>query len=179
MITKLNLEPARESDRKKIHQWLLNWNNGSVYDELPTYDEYCQEEDDYFYDGSEPEKGMYYIIKSNSQEVGCISYTCYHLKPKTAELDIWLKDESVTGNGYGMSAITLLCEDLHIRFNINTFLIRPSKKNLQAIHVYKKCSFIEMTEDISEYMKPEFLEEFGPGDCGIEGTENLILHYKG
>jgi len=33
-----------------------------------------------------------------------------------------------------------------------------------------------MTNDISAYMKTEFLEIYGPGDCGIEGTENLIKH---
>jgi len=171
---KIVLVPAKPADRKKVYNWLCNWNDGTVFTDLPSFEEMQTEEEEYFYNGSSPEKGMYFIIESGEEETGCISYTCYHLKPGIAEFDIWLKDESVCGNGFGNMVIQLLLEKIKTDLGIHTVLIRPAKKNIRAVKAYKKCGFKEMIEDISAYMKPEYLEQYGPGDCGIEGTENLI-----
>jgi len=172
----LVLAPAKPADRKKIYDWLCNWDDGIVYTDLPSFEEMKAEEEDFFYDGSAPEKGMYFIINSGEEEIGCISYTCYHLFTGIAEFDIWLKDESVCGKGYGNRAINLLIDEVKGKLNIHTILIRPSKKNIRAVRAYQKCGFEKMTENISVYMKPEYLEQYGPGDCGTEGTENLIKH---
>ena len=172
---KIVLIPAKPADRRKIYSWLCSWNDGIVYTDLPSFEEMQAEEEDYFYDGSAPEKGMYYIIKSGEIEAGCISYTCFHLKPGIAEFDIWLKDESVCGKGFGSYAIQLLLEKVKTDLDIHTVLIRPAKNNTRAVEAYKKCGFSEMTEDISVYMKAEYLKQYGPGDCGVEETENLIL----
>jgi diamine N-acetyltransferase len=177
-IEHISLSPATPKDRKKIYNWLRNWNNGFVYEEIPSYSAMCEEKEDYFYNGSSPEKGMYFMIKSGNEDAGTISYTCFHLKPGVAEFDIWLKDESVCGKGIGYNAIKLLFKEVRNKLGIHTVLIRPSKKNLRAIHVYKKCGFSAMTADISAYMKPEFLDKYGPGDCGSEGTENMIKHFQ-
>ena len=167
------LLPAQSEDRRKIYVWLCGWSDRAVYKEHPSLEEMMDEED-YFYDGSSPEKGRYFIIKADQEEVGCISYTCFHLKSGVAEFDIWLKDESVCGKGYGNQAIMLLLDHVRSMLKIHTVLIRPYRKNHRAIHVYKKCGFVPMLLPISAYMKEEFLEIYGAGDCGVEDTENLI-----
>lgn len=170
---KVALSPARPDDRRKFYAWLCGWSDRTVYKELPSLKQ-MMDEDDYFYNGSAPEKGMYFIIHAGHEEIGCISHTCIHLKSGVAEFDIWLKDESVCGKGYGYQTIMLLLDHVRNMLKIHTVLIRPYRQNRRAIHVYKKCGFVPMVLPISAYMREEFLETYGAGDCGAEDTENLI-----
>lgn len=34
------------------------------------------------------------IIQDGDEEIGCVCYACFHLKPQKAELDIWLKEKN-------------------------------------------------------------------------------------
>ena len=43
-----------------------------------------------------------FIIMNDQEAVGFISYSAFHLKPHSAELDIWMKDEANCGKGFGM-----------------------------------------------------------------------------
>jgi diamine N-acetyltransferase len=107
--------------------------------------------------------------------VGCISYTCFHLRPGVAEIDLWLADESLCSKGYGTAAIRTLLDWLARELGIHTALIRPSRQNARAIRAYEKCGFSPMPGDIADCMLPEFLAPYGEGDFGEGGTVNLAL----
>lgn len=174
----VHLEPTEPQDRPRLYRWLAGWSGRGVYSHLPDYETFAQDNGDFFFNGSRPEMGRYLLIRSGEEDIGCISYTCYHLKLGIAEFDIWLKEESQCSRGCGPEAIRLLLHHVRRTLGIHTVLIRPSRQNRRAISAYEKCGFRRMEGLIDDYMQQEFLERYGPGDEGTEGTENLILHLE-
>lgn len=76
----------------------------SNYSENPilTYEEFCDKGyDEYYFMGSKPEGGRGFLIVNNGEPIGFISYSCFHLKPSIAELDIWMNCEDNCGKGFG------------------------------------------------------------------------------
>ena len=76
----------------------------SNYSENPilTYEEFCDRGyDEYYFMGSKPEGGRGFLIVNNREPIGFISYSCFHLKPSIAELDIWMNCEDNCGKGFG------------------------------------------------------------------------------
>lgn len=119
------------------------------------------------------------IISSDNEEIGCLCYATFHLKPKKAELDIWLKAREYCNKGNGTKALTMLCEYLESDLEIKDFIIRPAEKNVRAVRAYEKVGFkkVEVADrekTISEYLLPEFIIEYGEGDYGFEDTEVMI-----
>lgn len=176
-------------DRKKAYEWLhhsdfspfLNELLGYSPETLPTFQEFKEDYEDFFFSDLSPEKGRAYIIilKDNDEEkeVGFISYTGFGLIEGTAELDIWLKSLDYTGKGYGTSALKSLCSKL-MKNGFHTLIIRPCIKNIRAINSYKKVGFVESIFEPEKYYKKEFISEYAQGDCK-DGDKFMILKKKG
>jgi RimJ/RimL family protein N-acetyltransferase len=170
------LKGAGLEDRKNAYEWLyfsdfspfLNELTGYSPDNIPTFQEFKYDYEDFFFNDSSPEKGRAYIIilKENDEEeeIGFISYTGFGLMEGIAELDIWLKSLDYTGKGYGTSALTILSSEL-LKEIFDTLIIRPCAKNIRAIKSYKKIGFVESVFKPEKYYRQEHIEEYAPGDC--------------
>ncbi len=218
----VTLQPAVQADRRRFYDWLRRFDGTPAHDGLPDFETFSGDEQDFFFDGSAPEKGRYFVIVATDarpddaqggarlsgqpaqpvtpvtpvttdphvtaappgqhgpvgRDVGCISYTCFHLKLGVAEIDLWLADESLCSKGYGTVAIRALLDRLGRELGIHTALIRPSRENARAIRAYAKCGFSPMPGDISDYMLPQYLAPYGEGDFGEGGTVNLALRLE-
>lgn len=189
-ILMIELREAAFEDRKKTYQWLyysdfsdfLNKLQGVTKETIPSYEEFKADYEDYYFDGSQPEKGRCYIIvredKGINEDIGIISYTSFHLLDKITEFDIWLKELSYTGHGYGTEAILKLTSLVKDR-GYEKIIIRPSKHNKNAIKSYKKAGFVEEQLKPQKYYRVEYIDEFAEGDCGarggcVPGTISLI-----
>jgi len=179
---KINLIPATLSDRRNIYDWCFHCETSKSHCGLPdfpdvvipTYEEFYDDYVEYFFTGAKPEKGRGFMIVSESEQVGFISYTCFHLKPHMAELDIWMGSESHCGKGFGTDAIVSLCDYLSRTLGIREFIMRPSIENERAIKSYKKSGFEESDKLPSEYLLDEYMELYGAGDYG-EGGDILLV----
>lgn len=111
----------------------------------------------------------------NGQEaVGFISYSAFHLKPHSAELDIWMKDEANCGKGFGNDAILALSNYLNQQFAIKLLILAPSTKNIRAIKSYEKSGFKRTNKNMSEFLLEDYQSLYGAGDYGVTGTAILI-----
>ena len=182
----IELIPAVIDDRRNVYDWCFHSETSKSHCGLPdfpdvvipTFEEFCDDYVDYFFTGARLEKGRGFMIVSGGVQVGFISYTCFHLKPHKAELDIWLNSETHCGKGFGTDAIISLCEFLNETLRINEFIMRPSVKNERAVKSYKKSGFEETDEAPSDYLLEEYMELYGDGDYGEGGDVLLVKRLK-
>jgi RimJ/RimL family protein N-acetyltransferase len=78
---------------------------------------------------------------------------------KRTELDIWLRNQSECGKGYGSDALEALCTYLHERFGVEEFMVQPSGRNPRAIRAYEKAGFLRLNLPIKQAR-----ELWGPND---------------
>jgi len=181
----IELIPAGITDRENVYNWCFHSETTKSHAGppdfpdmiIPTYKEFYEDYTDYFFTGTEPEKGRGFIITHEGAQVGFISYTCFHLKQHKAELDIWFNSEAHCGKGLGTDAIVSLCDFLNKTLEIQEFIIRPSVKNTRAVKSYKKSGFEEAAELPGNYLLDEYKELYGDGDYGAGGDVFLVKKY--
>ena len=163
----VQLRPACLSDRRDVYSWLAESDvtasmmGPPAYPESPppTWDEFCTDYEQHFFDGSAADVEASYIIEAGGEPVGHVNYEVRDLPVRCAELDIWLRSERDTGHGYGPDALAALTEHLHSTLGVSTFLLRPSARNHRAIRAYQKAGFVIVS------MTPKQQDEiYGPGD---------------
>ncbi|GAI86358.1 unnamed protein product [marine sediment metagenome] len=172
----VTLRPAIEQDKYEIFKWLAEsdvtvsmMGPPKFPDNLvPTWEEFCADYKQYYFDDSAPELGRCFVIMVNDIPVGQVNYNDIHQNKHRTELDIWMSCEMNCGKGYGPDAIQALCEYLFQTYGVIEFVIRPSERNPRAVHAYKKAGFRRI--DISH---EELIIEYGPGD-----THDTVLLIK-
>lgn len=181
----INIRHAHLDEKYKTFQWLSLSDTAVMHMGKPNFPEspapnwaqFQEDFEDFYFQEDGREKGSVMIINLNKEEIGCLCYALFHLQTGRAELDIWLKAQKYCGHGYGTGALEKMTEYLKSDMNINKFIIRPSKKNISAIKSYQKAGFFEVNDKkavISEYLLPEYLEEYAEGDYGFENTTVMI-----
>lgn len=180
------LRPASIEERDMIYQWMTESNITPFLfgdEHIPTWDEFLDDYQEFYFDGSAPEKGRGFTIIYGDIPIGFISYAAFHLAEHKAELDIWMRNEENCGKGIGSSAIRILCNYLRDTIGTNEFLILPSAKNGRAIRAYEKAGFIRInmnkkSEIIKEYLNENFLKEKHDYDYIYSNWDNLLLVKK-
>lgn len=180
----VELVPASLDKRHDIYNWCFNadtskYHAGEEFQsiEIPTFEEFCEDYEDYYFTGEKIDHGRGFIIVADGVEVGFTNYACLHLKPYMAELDIWLNSEKHLGKGYGVDAITALCDYLHSQLGVKELILRPSRKNEGAVKSYKRAGFEEADITPSYYLLDEFVDVYGSGDYGEEETVTMIKRF--
>jgi RimJ/RimL family protein N-acetyltransferase len=182
----IKLRHATIIEKKKTYEWLCLSDTASLHmgepdypeSSIPNWIEFQDDFEDFYYLESGRKKGSVMIIESDEEEIGCLCYACFHLKPNTAELDIWLKEKKFCGKGFGPQALQLLVKYLIERRDVKNFIIRPSEKNIRAIAAYEKVGFVRTNNKentIKEYIIDKYVGEYGAGDYGYENTAILIM----
>jgi len=171
---KIELIPATLSNRRIVYEWgfasdITKFLAGPPHypdQSIATWEEFCEDYVDYYFDDSQPEKGRGYIINFNGDYVGFISYSS---SLTYTELDIWMRDELNCGKGLGTDAIITLGNYLNKKMLARKLVIRPSIKNIRAIKAYLKAGFkkTELTNEQIETL-------YGEGDYGFAGDILLI-----
>lgn len=175
---KVELRPARESDRKKIFIWLTRSDLTSSimgppdYPDfaIPTWEEFCAEYPLSYFNASGDGSGRNYIIVMNEEEIGTIGYDLLDRRKDRVVLDIWMRSDKDCGKGCGSDALTTLCGHLHRTYGVTTFMICPSARNKRAIAAYRKAGF----EVIRLLDSGAQLKEFGR----TEYDDNILMTKK-
>ncbi|MDN5200326.1 GNAT family N-acetyltransferase [Fulvivirgaceae bacterium BMA10] len=161
--TLTTLRPATMNDKRAIYQWMAESDLTSLMigppnfpdHPIPTWEEFLDDYEDYFFDGSKPLLGHSFIIELNEQPIGQINYGEIYPDDQVTELDIWLSARKYIGKGYGTDALITLCSYLHQKFHVKKFMIAPSERNIGAIKAYKKAGFMPTT-DRPVYFRPDY-----------------------
>lgn len=90
---KIALIPAAPQDRIRVYEWLTRSDLTSSMvgppdfpdHPVPSWEEFCEDYADYFFDGSEPYKGRSFLIEYGDVTAGHINYA-YDEKEHVAEL---------------------------------------------------------------------------------------------
>ena len=182
----IELKPAFMEDRSKIYQWMASSNITSFLfdkEEIPTWEEFLEDYQDFYFDGTAPEKGGGFIIVYKEIPIGFISYASFHLAQNKTELDIWMSGQENCEKGIGSKVIRMLCDYLMSDLEINEFLIIPSINNPRAIRAYEKAGFErvskgEKIEIMKKSLREDFLKESHDYDHIYSDEENLLLIKK-
>lgn len=181
----IRIRHANVEEKKKTYEWLALSDTACMHmgepdypgSPAPDWQEFQEDFEDFYYLESGKNKGAVMIIENDGEEIGCLCYACFHLKPGRAELDIWLKEKRLCGHGYGTEALLQLIQYLSDELFIERFIIRPSEKNQRAIAAYEKVGFVrarDKAQTVKDYLSEEYLEEYGEGDYGFQNTAVLI-----
>jgi diamine N-acetyltransferase len=126
---------------------------------VPTWEEFCEDYQSYYFDVSRPTRGKCFIIMAGDRPVGQINYNEIDRQKRRTELDIWMGREVDCGKGYGPDALEALSKYLFETFEVVELVIRPSARNRRAIRAYAKAGFqqVRLSSERQE-------TEHGPGD---------------
>lgn len=185
----ITIRHASIDEKRKSYEWLYQSDTTPMHSGAPDYpenpvaswEEYLSNFVDFYFTEDGRKQGSLLIIENDGEEIGNICYSCFHLYPRMAELDIWLKAKEYCGHGYGSAALKELIRYLNVEFDINKFIIRPSEKNKQAIRAYEKSGFKRVEDKkakkaaVKEYILPQYLDEYSDGDYGFDNTATLTL----
>lgn len=166
---RIRLRPAVLGDRWQIFQGLARSDVTQILLGHPSqtstpllgYDEFSDDYKQHFFDDSNPEGGRCFVIEIevDGQAAGQVNYNDIERAQSRTELDIWMFSEQYCGHGYGSEALSLLCDYLQSRLDVEGFYIKPSASNPRAIRCYEKAGFRRST--LSD---EEALREYGPKD---------------
>lgn len=146
---------------------------------IPGYPEFCEHYyEAYFFTGARPKAGRGFLIQHGGESVGFISYSSFHLRPATSELDIWMNSEANCGRGFGTDAVTCLAEHLNKTMGVAQVIIAPSGKNLRAVKSCEKAGFVRTDRPMSDFVSDEYLALYGSGAYGAAGTTILVRRFK-
>jgi RimJ/RimL family protein N-acetyltransferase len=162
----VELRPAVWEDRESVYQWLTQ---SDLTPEMlgppnfpdcpaPTFAEFCRDYERHYWDGSDPQSARSFIILADGRMIGHCNYDRAHGSHNGAELDIWLASRSVTGKGFGADALKTLCNHLRHTLGVSEFVIRPSRRNRNAVRAYEKAGFREVDPP------PALRDSYPPGD---------------
>jgi RimJ/RimL family protein N-acetyltransferase len=184
----ISIRHAELHEKKKTYTWLCLSDTTSMHmgepdfpeSPIPDWNEFQTDFEDFYFLKSGRKKGSVMIIKNGQEEIGCVCYTCFHLKPYCAELDIWFRERKYCGNGLGPQTLKILLDYCTNQFLIHRFIIRPSEKNHFAIKSYQKVGF-QLVENknqaVIDFILPTYYNKYGQGDYGINETAILIKEY--
>jgi diamine N-acetyltransferase len=128
---------------------------------IPSWEEFCDDYQPHFFDGSVPKLGRCFVISAGGEEVGQVNYNDIEERQgkKRTELDIWLRSEKDCGQGFGSDALLALCRYLFQHLGVQEFMVQPSARNPRAIRAYEKAGFVILSLSIEEAQA-----QWGPSD---------------
>ncbi|MFQ3675712.1 MAG: GNAT family N-acetyltransferase [Endomicrobiia bacterium] len=183
----LTIRHATIEEKRKVYEWLCCSDTTGLhlgepnYPEcpVPTWEEFLEEFQDFYFLESGRNKASIMIIENNSTEIGCVCYKMFYLKNNRAELSIWLNSKKFLGYGLGRQALRLVMRYLQKNYSVKQFILRPSVKNVAAINVYKKLGFKIVPEKdkyrvINDFIKPEFIKSCIDGDYGFDNSAIMV-----
>jgi len=136
-----------------------------------------QETERKWFPGTES-KNSYYLIEYENEIIGWISHAYNDARIENMEVDIAFSSLKHAGKGLGTKIIVALTDYANKEYGIKTFMIRPGIHNKRAIRAYEKSGFkVNPSFNTNDYYTAEDAVLWGDGDCGADGTYNMVKIY--
>ena len=141
------LENSKE-EYIQLHKWCQN---EFVYEwfeqRILSYDEIVNKYKNKLKEG----KQELLIIKCNDKDIGLVQI--YRYDKDTYEYDLFIGEEEYLNKGIGTIIVNKVNNYIHDKYNVNSIILRPFKRNIRAIKCYEKCGF----KYINEYLGKDTL----------------------
>lgn len=139
---RIYLSPMNPEDAELYTKWL---NNPNITKYLSTHNALVSlnGEREYLEEFSKHEFCLAIIKKDNDELLGNIAIEDIDYKNGTAELGIFIGEESNLSKGYGSEAIKLLTNYAFKELRLHTIMLRTLDINERAQRAYEKCGFKE------------------------------------
>lgn len=135
---------------------------------IPTWGEFCADYADQFFRLEGDGFGRLFVICAKQRDIGCISYDGLDDWHGIAELDIWIASSVDWGHGWGSLAIRELSSRLLSYPTVGSLILRPSRRNSQAIAAYRKAGFVFY--DAALHQLPESVLS-----TGLDYADSVVL----
>lgn len=160
------LEPMAKQEIPQFYYWAIRspfwYGKYSDEKEIPTYDQFRKDWQDFYFDGSAPEKGRSFVIVTGERAVGQINYNKIDRNDQSVDLDIIIYQEKDRGKGYGPDALRTLCNYLFSEMGVKKCELATAVNNERAIESYKKAGFKAVGPTFSkgvEFLKMELRQK--------------------
>lgn len=166
-----NISFRKLRDTKEDYEKLYNWcKNKFVYEwfeqRILSYDEIVNK----YKSKIKKKEQTLYIIKLNNKDIGLIQI--YKFKndinisyldkyKNTCEYDLFIGEEEYLNKGIGKKVVDSINNIIYKKYNADSIILRPFKRNERAIKCYEKCNF----EKVNEYV----------GTDTLGNKENIIV----
>lgn len=119
---------------------------------------------------SNPYDGRALIIRAAADDVGILIYSDVHLLQGAVELELWLAEKRFCGHGFGSDALRLACTWLQSELGVDTFVLRPSRRNVRALRAARRAGFrtVQAEADL-------LLRDLGLGGDPLADSEMMLL----
>jgi RimJ/RimL family protein N-acetyltransferase len=130
-------------------------------DKIPTYEEFLEEWEPHYFDGSQPTRGRCYtILAGGTAPIGIVNYNEFDAEGKRVTFDIIIGERENLGRGYGSDALRTLVRYLFATFStLEIAIIGANPANARAIRAYEKAGFRRTTVDVSDSYIAEYDED--------------------
>src|SRR5512147_517002 len=96
----ISLRQARLDERRTVFEWLCHSNTTPLFMgpplfpevAIPSWEQFLTDFEDFYFAESGRSRGAVFIVERDGEGIGCVCYSCFHLTPYSAELDIWFRD---------------------------------------------------------------------------------------
>ncbi len=143
----INLRPMQEEEFTLFYTWAAHsqatpyWYGELYGSTVPSLEDFRQEWQRFYFDGSLPEKGRSFVIEFDCIPIGQINYNEINRSSQAVDIDIIIADESKQGKGYGSDAIRTLALYLFEQMEVECCILKVVNRNTRAIHAYEKIGF--------------------------------------
>jgi RimJ/RimL family protein N-acetyltransferase len=110
--------------------------------QVPSFKEFCKDWNNFYFNGSAPEKGRCFAILIDDTVIGQVNYNEIDRKNNSVELDILIAEDKYKNKGYGTDALQTLSKYLFLVMDIQKCWIDIVYKNPRAIRAYQKAGFL-------------------------------------
>ena len=164
-ITFRNLKDIKE-DYLKLYNWCKNKYVYEWFEQrVLSYDEIVNK----YKNKLENKKQDLYIIKLNNKDIGLVQIYKFendinidlNKYKNTYEYDLFIGEEEYLNKGIGQRIVNIINDIIYRKYNADSIILRPFKRNIRAIKCYEKCNF----EKIYEYV----------GTDTLENIENILV----
>jgi diamine N-acetyltransferase len=146
---KVALRRAQPADGERAYEWMALSEVTPLFVGPPLYPDLpvpTREAFDALYpptlfDHANPYAGRALVISADGDDAGVLVYSDVHLLRGAVELDLWLAERRFCGRGLGSEALRLACAWLQAELGVDTFVLRPSRRNVRALRAARRAGF--------------------------------------
>lgn len=141
------LRPIRTEEFFLFYKWATQskatpfWYGEPCGTRIPSLQDFMQEWQPFYFDGSQPEKGRSFVIIADGQRIGQINYNEINRVNNSVNIDILIAEDIQQGKGYGSDALQTLATYLYEHMQVSICDLIVLSTNERAIHTYQKLGF--------------------------------------
>ena len=134
-----------DDEYKMLHRWCSNKNVYEWFEQrILTFDEIKKKYKNKLQKGNQD----ILIIQADNKDIGLVQIYKFDKdielnisSDNIYEYDIFIGEEEYTSKGLGSLIINLIDEIIYSKYNADSIILRPFKRNVRAVKCYQKCGY--------------------------------------